>query len=91
MTNYSINAGHVRGDLYSPNGKWRYTIVIDMSEYWNAADIHRAIVDATRCTPESLRGVIDIAVNNMSDYTLVVSIPYHKYSHPIMIKLSEYD
>jgi hypothetical protein len=90
MTNYSNNPAHVRGELFSPSGKWRYTITIDMTGFYHATEIHKTVVEAARQTPSSLRGVVDGAVSSKSDYILVVPDPYHKNAYPIMIHLNKY-
>lgn len=90
MTFYSNNPAHVRGELFSPSGKWRYTITVDMTGFWESIDIHKAVVEATRQTPSSLRGVVDGAVSSLSGYVLVVQDPYHKRAYPIMVHLDDY-
>ena len=91
MTHYSSNPGHVRGELFLPTGKWKYTIMIDMSACYDVHPIQEAIVKAVRRMFARDRGVVDSTVGPESDYVLFVQEPYHKYGHPIMIHLSAYD
>ena len=90
MTNYSSSPSHVRGDLFTDSGKWKYTVVIDMEGVYDCPLLHEAIVDALRDTPSSFRGVVDGAVGSQSEYILVVLNPCHRNGYPVMIRLSDY-
>jgi hypothetical protein len=87
MSNFSLNSGMVRGDLFTireaGGGKWKYTVQIDMSEHWDDVDIHKAVIDAFRETPSQVRGVVD----NISGYQLVVLEPFHKNSYPVCVAI----
>lgn len=91
MVHYSNEPYHVRGDLFTETGKWKYTVQIDMRGEFHVIDLHRAVVRAARATPSETLGVMDGAVGPESRYWLVVLDPYHQNAHPQMIKLSRYD
>lgn len=90
MTYFSINPGHVRGDLFTKHGKWKYTITIDMSNHYYDPQINSAVIRSVRSTPERLLGVYSGVVSQSSEYVLVVLDPYHENSFPQMLKLWEY-
>lgn len=90
MTNFSFNVAHVRGDLFLEGGKWKYTILIDMSHHYYDVDMRLGIVLSARSTPSEIRGVVDHAVSSSSEYVLVVLDPCHQYSHPVMLRLKDY-
>jgi hypothetical protein len=75
---YCIHASVVRVDRFKQRGKWYESIAVDMSEYYNHPDIHDAL---RRCLARD-GYVID-------DWTWVCLEPYHKHSHPIMLRAPE--
>lgn len=87
--NFNLSPAMVRGELFTPTGKWKYTIQIDMTGYWEYFPLHEAIIKAVRKTPVEIRGVVDGAVGPDSEYILVVFDPYHKNGYPQMIRLSQ--
>lgn len=84
---FSVDDGIVRGDLFNERGKWKYTVAIDMREFFNHEGVQLAVLAAIRSTPESVRGVKDSVVATGSGFWLVVLEPSHAYSHPVMIQL----
>lgn len=81
---YSTNSGHVRGDLFTETGKWKYSVVIDMSNYYDVPLLTReAVVEAFHNTDQSFRGVR----GECKRYWLVVLEPYHRNSYPIATRL----
>lgn len=80
---FTLKPGLVRGDLYNLNGKWKYTVAIDMSDYYNVPDLQLAVKAAYMGTPENVRGVVD----GVTGMWLVVLEPYHKHSHPQAVAL----
>ena len=74
---YSTNEGIVRADLFKPSGKWHESIALDMSADYNKTLIHSAVCDAwVRAGRSALE----------AGWLLVVLEPYHKHSHPVMLK-----
>lgn len=84
---YSVSSAIVRGDLFTERGKWKYSVAIDMTNFYGTLLIHDAVRKAIRATPAEVRGVLDSAVSEGSGYWLVVLEPYHRNSYPVMIKL----
>lgn len=77
MTHYSNNPETVRADLFKDSGKWYTTVELNMGPYYDEPLIH----DAVR------RAYVDNISPNMSGMTVVVLEPYHKHSHPVMLKV----
>jgi hypothetical protein len=75
---YSDDASMVRVDFFNPNGKWKYTEAVKWIG-WDTPLIHEAFA-------ESLRQHFASCPNRLSDLTAVCLEPYHKYSHPIVLK-----
>lgn len=73
---YSTNEGVVRADRFKPSGKWYDSIALDMSGCYNTSPIQVAIRDAMNRQ--------DIRLE--PGWSLVALEPYHKHSHPIMLK-----
>ncbi len=73
MTNYSDNPGHVRVDYFKASGKWYMTETLDMNEFYDRWDIHKAIQYAMQ-EQEMWR----------PHFTQVILHPYHQNAHPIM-------
>lgn len=84
---FSVSEGVVRGDLFNERGKWKYTVAIDMTEFYNFHPLQLAVLAAVRNTPAEIRGVVDGVVSENSGFWLVVLEPNHAYPHPVMIKL----
>jgi hypothetical protein len=85
VTNYSENPGDVRVDRYKrASGKWYDTFSVDMSGFYDRGP---RCVDAVKAAIEQDSGrEVDL------DYWIfVVNDPYHKHSHPIMLKRFEPD
>lgn len=76
MTHYSDNPGMVRVDYFKPGGKWAYTHVVDMYNYWDLPSVHDAVRNALRDAGR---------VTDENYYTIVVLEPFHKHAHPVMI------
>ena len=91
MSHYSNNPGLVRVDLFKPSGKWYATGSIDMSEHYNDAGLHEAILVACeqqRVGEGSQEGwpVMVPPREWLSDGGTIVCLqPYHEHSHPIML------
>lgn len=85
MTNFTLNPGMVRGDLFSiregGGGKWKYTVQLDMTQYYDDPDIQQAVIKAFFGTVEFIRGVKD----GTTGYQLVVLEPYHRNSYPVCV------
>lgn len=73
---YSMNDGVVRADRFKPSGKWYDSIALDMSRHYNAVLIHNAVLNAME----------DQGVKLEPGWSIVVLEPYHKHSHPVMLK-----
>lgn len=83
MTHFSLNPGMVRGELFTENGKWKYTVQINMYDFYNEVDIYEAVVKAFRATPSSTTGVVE----GITGYWLVVLDPYHRNAYPVMVRI----
>lgn len=86
---FQINDSFVRGELFTENLKWKYTVCIDMREYWGTTkgrpwEIHDCVREAFYKTPSEIRGVVD---GEFKDWFLFVPDPCHQYQYPIAIKL----
>ena len=80
---FALDDSIVRGDLFTPNGKWKYTVAIDMTGHYDNGLIHDDVRAAYEETPSKVRGVID----GLTGYQLVVLEPCHRYSHPVSMIL----
>ncbi len=76
--NYSEHACMVRVDFFTPTGKWKYTESVRWIG-WDTPLIHDAF-------KESLREHFKDFPNRLSDLDAVCLEPYHRYSHPVMLK-----
>ena len=75
--NYSNNPNHVRVDFFKESGKWFDTVEIPwLEEYYEDGDIHDALI-------RSIHAKIGFSYSGMDAVCLE---PYHKYSHPIMLR-----
>lgn len=73
---YAVSDGVVRADRFKPSGKWYDSIALEMGAVYDDNLIH----DAVRRAMELQRVKLE------KDWMLVVLEPYHKHSHPIIIK-----
>lgn len=74
---YSPHDSQVRADRFKPSGKWYDTRVLEMAPYYNETFLHIAVEKAYADTS---------AVPLDEGWSLVVLEPYHRHSHPIMLK-----
>lgn len=72
---YSNDESIVRVDRFKPSGKWIDDLAINMGAHYNDTIIQDALRDALRESGFEL-----------GYYTFVCLEPYHKHSHPIMIR-----
>jgi hypothetical protein len=74
---YANSDSLVRADRFKPSGKWHDSFAIEMSHQFNSGNLH-----------DGAREAIEAAIGGpISDgWAVVVLEPYHKHSHPIMIK-----
>jgi hypothetical protein len=83
---YALNDGIVEGNLFVRrpdsegfSGKWKYTIALDMTEYWDCLGPADAVLAAYR------DGKADGVVKGATGFWLVVLEPYHKNGYPVMV------
>jgi hypothetical protein len=85
---YSYNDDHVRADLFTESGKWKYTVALDYSfqsladfEHWDmAAQARRALRHAT------VLGVSGVSLLEIPEgWSMVVLDPHSKNSFPILV------
>jgi hypothetical protein len=69
----------VRGELFTLNGKWKYTVTLDMNDLWDMLPCDAVRAAWNKGTPEVVAGA--------TGFHLVVFDPYNKYAHPIMIEV----
>lgn len=84
---FTVNDSLVRGDIFTDTGKWKYSVAIDMTYFYDMFPLQEAVRRAAQRTPAEVRGVTDGVVADGSGYTLVVLEPVHQHGHPVMIKL----
>lgn len=72
---FHVSDSCVRVDRFKPRGKWYDTFSIDMEEHYNDNDLHDAV---QKC--------IEKEGYKMDDWIFVCLEPYHKHSHPVMLK-----
>jgi len=89
---FSLNSGVVEGNLFNRredgrSGKWKYTVAIDMSDFYyhgpTCVDAVQAAVKAGKA-----EGVIQAVWSGepqRDGFWLVVLEPYHENAHPVMI------
>jgi hypothetical protein len=77
---FHINDSMVRVDLFKPSGKWSESFAIDMGEFYNELLIHDAVTKAWLKTREIQDPL------HWKEWTLVCLEPYHKHSHPVIIR-----
>ena len=85
---FTLNPGCVRGDLFVRrpesegfSGKWKYTVALDMSDYYN----HQGPAEAVKAAWDA--GKQNGVVPGSTGFWLVVSEPYHKHSYPVMVAI----
>lgn len=86
---FSLNPGHVQGLLFVRraesegfSGKWKYEIVLDMSDVYHhhggpEGGVLAAWVD----------GKQDGVQNGATGFWLVVPSPYHRHAYPVMVAI----
>lgn len=78
---YTTNESAVRADLFTENGKWKYSISLDMEGNYDEVNIWKAI-------PRIVRSQYGSVVHKPYEGMWIVILePCWKYSHPIMMKL----
>lgn len=75
---YHIYDYMVRVDQFKPNGKWYQTLSINMN---NLYDHH--------CVHEALKIALQNDGRDVERWTYVCLEPYHKHSHPVMLKAKD--
>lgn len=81
MTHYSENPGHVQANRFKESGKWYDTFSLDMTLFYDDIAAPQAVYNA-------LLNKFGIDwVENHPGWSVVVLDPYHRNSHPVMIKL----
>lgn len=85
---FSLNSGVVEGNLFNRrepgegfSGKWKYTIALDMTDYWDDVSAPDAVLRAYR------DGKQDGVLPGTTGYWLVVLEPYHRNAHPVMVAI----
>lgn len=73
---YSAEDYMVRADRFKPSGKWYDTFALNMSGCFEMSSVFDAVRSAMR-----LQGI-----ELEKGWLLVVLEPYHKHSHPVIIK-----
>jgi hypothetical protein len=73
---YAVGDNFVRASRFKPSGKWYDDVALDMAGEFNTDSIQTAIKNAYTKTYHPLH----------PGWMLVVLEPYHKHSHPIIIK-----
>jgi hypothetical protein len=88
---FSTNSGMVRGELFTENGKWKYTISLDMNGYWNKEwyitpyeAVHAAFRDGRFDEVNRYPGK---NLEHWSGWWLAVLDPYHERSYPVLLKI----
>lgn len=74
---YHEEDSRVRIDIFKPSGKWSQSLAIDMGTHYNSNDIHQSVLTLTEL---ALGGPLSL------NYYIVCLEPYHKFSHPVLIK-----
>lgn len=77
MGNYSANDGSVQVSVFKPSGKWYTDIAVDMTGVFNHPSIHDGLEQVMRFQGHS---------SYVDNYICVCLNPYHRHSHPIMLK-----
>lgn len=72
---FALEDSKVRVDRFKERGKWYDTFVIDMEDSYNEPDLHLAVENGIRAAGYKMEGWIYVCLE-----------PYHKSSHPIMLK-----
>lgn len=75
MTNYSADESRCRVSRFKKTGKWYDDFSIDMNSHYNKEDLRGAVASA-------ILQVVDID----PDYIYICLEPYHRHSHPVMLK-----
>ncbi len=102
MTHFNLKSGVVQGNLFNRrsegwSGKWKYTVAIDMSDYYNLTTPIHAV--AAAILDGKVEGVVDSVWDRLRNdptmgepdegkpdgYWLVVLEPYHRYAYPVML------
>lgn len=84
---FSVYDGIVEGNLFVRrddgfSGKWKYTIALDMSDYWEyGPTVIDAVAQAWR------DGKQKEVLTTATGFWLVVITPYHKNSYPVMVAI----
>lgn len=73
---YAVSDSVVRADRFKPSGKWYDSIALEMGSQFEISSIHDAINAALERQGVTLG----------KGWSLVVLEPYHKHSHPIMLR-----
>jgi len=76
---YSENPGMVRVDFFKPGGKWYMTEELNMYDFW----------DYGLWCGEAVEAALEAKGRNLKYFTRVVLKPYHRNSHPVMLKAEE--
>jgi hypothetical protein len=84
---YSDDPRHVRGDLFTDTGKWKYTVVLDYGfpgfqwDHWDMwRQTRQALAHATA------KGISGVTLRQIPEgWSLVVLEPYSKFEHPITV------
>jgi hypothetical protein len=80
---YSINDRLVQGNLFTENGKWKYTVVLDYTGLWDALDPNEAARTALRQATD--KGISGVTLREVPQgWWLAVLEPYTKYSYPVL-------
>lgn len=80
---FTIKEGMVRIDCFCNTGKWYDTLEVDMSSYYNLSFIH----DVVKYSLILSAGNDEFVDNWLAQGGYFVCLePYHKYSHPVMLK-----
>jgi hypothetical protein len=83
--NYSDNESSCRVDLFTQNGKWKYTIAVDFGVFYNEPLIH----DAFRMAMQRYFDEWDRGEVRYRGMRAVCLEPYHVHAHPITIDIPE--
>jgi hypothetical protein len=79
MTHYCENPTMCRVDFFKPSGKWYDSDAICFEGLYDEPLIH----DAFR------KALANAGLLNRVGFTAVCLEPYHKYAHPIMLRITE--
>jgi hypothetical protein len=74
---YSEDDSIVRCDFFNENGKWKYTVALNMRNFYDADTTYQAVEYALK----------EQYPNKYTGLWYVVLEPYHKNSHPQMGKI----